>query len=82
MKSIQEQNKVKVPKPCSEDWNKMQVAAEGRNCLSCCKRVVDFSEMTQEEILQYLKERRNEKVCGRFKTSQVNTKHSIKKTQQ
>jgi hypothetical protein len=75
MKSNKEKPLVQIPNPCNEDWNKMQVVANGRNCLSCCKTVVDFSNMSNDEIIHYLAERKNEKVCGHFRNSQVYQNH-------
>lgn len=71
MKSNKEKPLVQIPNPCNEDWNNMHEVANGRNCLSCCKTVIDFSNMSNDEIIQYLAERKNEKVCGHFRFSQV-----------
>jgi len=46
---------------------------QGRFCESCNKTVVDFTKMENEEILSYLKERK-EKTCGYFLPYQVEVK--------
>ena len=62
---------VRIPEPCHQDWNKMTPDANGKYCGSCCKSVIDFSNKTDIEIKTILMERKNEKVCGHFKTSQI-----------
>src|SRR5947208_42801 len=59
-----------IPQPCHEDWDKMTSAAKGRFCESCSKQVVDFSLMTDNEVLNYFKKSTG-KVCGRFANDQL-----------
>src|SRR4051794_13759597 len=59
-----------IPQPCHEDWDKMTTAAKGRFCESCSKNVVDFSLMTDNEVLNYFKNNSG-KVCGRFANDQL-----------
>lgn len=66
--------KVQIPEPCHEDWNKMNPKEKGRFCGSCEKIVVDFSQMTDIEIVGYFKEYKSEKTCGHFKKSQIDRK--------
>ncbi|HMG82806.1 MAG TPA: hypothetical protein VK559_07205 [Ferruginibacter sp.] len=66
-------NAIQIPKPCHEDWNAMTINEQGRHCLQCCKNVVDFTAKEPEEILQYLKENTTKRVCGRFRSAQVDT---------
>ncbi len=63
---------IRIPEPCHEDWNAMQPDATGKFCQSCSKSVVDFSNKTDAEIGDLLLEYKGRKVCGHFKTSQVN----------
>ncbi len=65
------ENKISIPKPCHEDWNAMLPEEQGRFCLSCSKTVIDFSSWEPEAILDYLRHRKEERVCGRFNTEQV-----------
>jgi len=65
--------KISIPEPCSEDWNEMTPNENGRFCMSCSKTVVDFSSMLPEEIQHYFIQNQNEKICGRFKQSQLDT---------
>lgn len=59
--------------PCPADWNKMQPVAEGRFCKTCCKVVIDFTQKTAQEILDYLRSRSGERVCGFANRSELKT---------
>lgn len=63
---------IQIQDPCHEDWNNMTPNQEGKFCHSCQKTVHDFSEKTDQEIHQYLIAHSSEKVCGRFRSSQIN----------
>lgn len=67
------ENKISIPKPCHENWNAMLPEEQGRFCLSCSKTVIDFSGWEPEAILDYLHNRKEERVCGRFNLEQVAT---------
>ncbi|WP_136467836.1 carboxypeptidase-like regulatory domain-containing protein [Flagellimonas onchidii] len=60
-----------IPKPCSEDWNKMTPTQKGAYCKSCQKEVVDFTTMSKTILAQKLSKGNN--LCGRFKANQLNT---------
>lgn len=61
---------VYIPEPCHEDWQQMTPAAQGRFCQSCAKHVVDFSAMTDEQILNRISKAAGG-VCGRFANDQL-----------
>lgn len=69
---------IKIAEPCHEDWNKMLPDAKGKFCKSCSKSVVDFSNKTDLEIHSILTEKKGEKVCGHFRSSQVNRPLNIR----
>lgn len=62
---------INVPKPCHESWGEMTPEAKGRFCGSCAKVVVDFSVMTDNEVLNYLNKNTGS-TCGRFSNDQLN----------
>jgi hypothetical protein len=66
-------HKPTIPEPCHENWDKMTPNENGRFCLSCAKTVIDFSLMLPEEIQHYFIQNQNERICGRFKKSQLET---------
>lgn len=62
---------VAINDPCHESWDNMNPQEQGRHCDQCCKIVVDFTKMSNKTIAKYLEQRREQKVCGRFKADQV-----------
>ena len=70
---MEEKHKITIPKPCGENWNKMTPDGNGRFCLSCSKTVVDFTSMLPDEIQHFFIQNQNERICGRFKNSQLET---------
>lgn len=65
--------KITIPKPCSENWNKMTIKEKGRFCSSCSKTVIDFTKKNTTEIKRYLVENKNEQICGHFYKKQLDT---------
>lgn len=68
---------VSIPNPCHENWNEMTPQEQGRHCGKCCKTVIDFSSKTNQQILDILKQKQNERVCGRFNNAQLNPQPEI-----
>jgi hypothetical protein len=60
-----------VPEPCGENWENMEQTGNGRFCSSCCKTVVDFTLMSDQQVLSYLSDP-GKKICGRFASDQLN----------
>ncbi len=68
---------ITIPQPCSQSWQQMEERQQGRHCLHCCKTVIDFTGMSNAEILAYLSGTGN--VCGRFNERQIpNLSHQLK----
>jgi hypothetical protein len=63
--------KISIPKPCFKGWENMTPNEQGRFCDTCAKTVVDFSVMSDEAIQNYIAANYGEKMCGRFRTSQI-----------
>ena len=63
--------KISIPDPCHEVWDKMTSVETGRHCTACAKTVVDFTGMNDEEVQYYFLNKKEEKVCGRFKQVQL-----------
>lgn len=61
---------INIPESCNEAWNEMRPENDGRFCLSCQKKVIDFSLMSDSEILQTLSTA-GKSCCGRFETTQL-----------
>lgn len=61
-----------IPEPCHQDWNDMSPNEQGRFCGSCAKTVIDFSAMTDTQLILYFENLKNENVCGRVYPDQLN----------
>ena len=66
-----QQIQISIPKPCHQDWNQMTPEERGRFCSMCQKTVLDFSQQSKEEILEFINAHRNEHLCGRFRSEQL-----------
>jgi hypothetical protein len=60
-----------IPEPCHENWQQMTPQDQGRFCNACAKVVVDFSVMSDKEILNYISTA-SSKICGRLEQDQLN----------
>ncbi|MEP6466056.1 MAG: carboxypeptidase-like regulatory domain-containing protein [Parafilimonas sp.] len=67
---MQKQTSLYIPKPCHADWNKMTPTQQGKFCGTCNKQVVDFSLMSDNQILNFLSNQSG-KLCGRFDAEQL-----------
>ncbi len=61
--------KLSIPNPCSQKWGKMKPMGEGRHCTSCDRIIVDFSNISDEELIKVLKTGKYH--CGRFSGEQL-----------
>ncbi|QMW02959.1 carboxypeptidase-like regulatory domain-containing protein [Spirosoma foliorum] len=66
MKRIQ----LTVDTPCQQRWQDMAPIETGRFCDSCQKTVVDFSGMTDQQIVSNISQSASS-TCGRFRVSQL-----------
>ncbi|MAO32840.1 MAG: hypothetical protein CL824_04970 [Crocinitomicaceae bacterium] len=61
----------KIQDPCSKKWDSMKIEVDSRFCKHCEKNVIDFTQKTRTEILEYLLTNNNKKICGRVYSSQI-----------
>lgn len=73
--------KLAVNSPCSEKFENFKETASGGFCTSCSKEVIDFTSMTDQQIVDYF-EKQNENTCGKFNESQLKTYSSYITSQQ
>ena len=62
---------VQIATPCLEQWADMKLSEGGRFCGNCQKAVVDFTAMTDEEMIQAMSQQKGS-ACGRFRAEQLN----------
>ncbi len=65
------QAKISINNPCSEKWDEMIPQEKGKLCLRCDRIITDFTNKTDQEILDYIKASKGQ-ICGRFKDEQLN----------
>ena len=66
-----QQFQLNIPEPCHQSWDNMTPTEQGRFCNACAKEVIDFSMMTDNEVLNYFNTLTHDKVCGRALPSQL-----------
>lgn len=59
------------PAPCHENWAAMTPTDQGRHCAACQTEVVDFTRMTDGEVLAFLRHTIPGRRCGMFRDDQV-----------
>jgi len=64
--------KIILPKPCHEKWETMTSQEKGRFCAVCSKTVRDFTNNSDDEILDYFSDHSSQNICGNFYESQLN----------
>lgn len=65
-----------VDKPCLEKWDDFTPTSTGGFCRSCSKNVIDFTKMSDAEIIEYFKSK-PANTCGRFSPEQLRTYSQI-----
>ncbi|MBC8153345.1 MAG: carboxypeptidase regulatory-like domain-containing protein [Bacteroidetes bacterium] len=61
---------VQIPRPCTERWDAMQPTEQGRFCAGCQKTVVDYTNLSDRELVRRLNQASGE-ICGRLGADQV-----------
>lgn len=62
---------IQVQEPCMQSWSTMTPDQSGRFCGACSKTVIDFSNYTDEQLIEFFANPRRERVCGRFQAVQL-----------
>ena len=60
-----------IPSPCSQSWEAMTPTTDGRHCTACAKVVVDFTQLTDVELVRWLHQQSGQATCGRFRADQL-----------
>jgi|SRR3954469_5984832 len=65
------QYQLRIDNPCLENWNKMLPSEKGKFCQSCCKHVIDFTNLSDKEIIKIIS-KSSQPICGRIRKDQQN----------
>ena len=68
---------IEIKKPCHENLNNMAPNSEGRFCGTCQTSVIDFTDKSPNEISDFFKNNKREKLCGIFNSEVVKTESII-----
>jgi hypothetical protein len=63
--------KVTINNPCEKEWASMTQNGTGRHCSHCSTTVVDFTQLTDNEIVHIIKQTPG-RLCGRLTNQQLN----------
>ncbi len=61
---------ISIPQPCTQRFEDMEPDAKGRFCGSCQKTVIDFTAMTDSQLLSFFKNNTGD-VCGKVADDQL-----------
>jgi hypothetical protein len=61
---------ISIPRPCTQSWANMTPNTAGRHCAACQETVADFTQMTDSEVVTFLKQYPSIS-CGQFRVSQL-----------
>lgn len=68
-----------IENPCHEQWESFTPTSTGGFCASCQKNVIDFSRMSESELVAFFRDHQNSSqgLCGRFREDQLKRKYNI-----
>ncbi|UTA67612.1 carboxypeptidase-like regulatory domain-containing protein [Emticicia sp. 21SJ11W-3] len=68
-----------VDNPCHERWESFLPTSTGGFCASCAKNVIDFSQMSESQVVAFFRDRQAsaDNVCGRFRDDQLKKNYRI-----
>ncbi|HPI12845.1 MAG TPA: hypothetical protein PLK63_17500, partial [Catalimonadaceae bacterium] len=64
---------IQIPRPCTVSESRFRPHDTGDWCLSCKKNVVDFTEMSDAEIIRFFQDKPlDAQLCGTWRNDQLN----------
>ena len=60
-----------IPQPCAQPWAAMSPTAAGRHCAACATEVVDFTRLSEAQILALLARQGGRPVCALAHATQL-----------
>ncbi len=71
---MKQKYKVSISKPCSENWRNFTPNSSGGFCGSCKKNVMDFTKMSDNEVVNIIS-KSSGNTCGRLTHTQLQRKY-------
>jgi hypothetical protein len=68
---------ITIPNPCPEKWENMLPVVDGSFCGKCSQTVFDFSNSSDEEIIDFLSSKSGDRVCGKIRTRKITRRKSF-----
>ena len=62
---------ISIPQPCTRNWAAMSPTTAGRHCAACATEVVDFTRLSEAEILAFLARQGGRPVCATAYATQL-----------
>ena len=64
-------SRISIPQPCAQPWAAMSPTAAGRHCAACATEVMDFTHMSDAEILGFMARQGGRPVCALAHSTQL-----------
>ncbi|UOQ71311.1 carboxypeptidase-like regulatory domain-containing protein [Hymenobacter cellulosilyticus] len=64
-------SQISIPQPCAQPWASMSPTEAGRHCAVCATEVVDFTRLSEAEILAFLARQGGRPVCANAYATQL-----------
>lgn len=64
-------SRISIPQPCTQPWAAMSPTAAGRHCAACATEVMDFTHMSDAEILGFMARQGGRPVCALAHSAQL-----------
>lgn len=70
--------RISIQKPCHMSWKNLDAIqnSKNRHCNECSIDIIDFTQMSNDEVIKYLSERKTEKVCAKMYLVDENSRYS------
>lgn len=70
---------INIENPCHEHWESFTTTESGGFCASCQKNVIDFSQMSESQLIAFFRDRleSSQNLCGRFREGQLKKNYNI-----
>jgi hypothetical protein len=63
--------KIQIKEPCKQNWQQMTATTAGKYCNNCATEVIDFTNYSDTQIIDYIKQNGITSGCGRFLNTQL-----------